>query len=228
VSREKTNPFDAVFGRLADQRFAVVRDALAVHQTDPLDRDAFLMERAVVELIHDLRPVEGVGEGMDELVVLVHLAYLFWCTGRRVVDVPWDQLERPVATASLGNLGETPWSAYVRFPSRRIWGRPVVDQAVEPLDGAFVSLRRQVLTGAAIFGFHPARAGFSVVALEGPYPGLLVRDDGTPLFAPALAGGAEAGLRSVLGMGELLELVWRAVAHALDVGGRGVGGEKGS
>ncbi|MEP6473676.1 MAG: hypothetical protein ABJC74_08135, partial [Gemmatimonadota bacterium] len=62
----------------------------------------------------------------------------------------------------------------------------------------------------AIFGFHPTRMGFSVVAAEGSRPEGLARQDGSPLFAPVLPGGAAAGLFSITGPEELIELAARA------------------
>ena len=49
---------------------------------------------------------------------------------------------------------------------------------------------------------------------RGPAAGALERPDGTPLFSPVLAGGQAAGLYSLVGREELLELGWRARALA--------------
>ena len=85
----RPTPFDLVFDPLADDRFPAIRDALASNGRDPRDRDAFLMERASVSLIRELRPEDGVGDGMDQLVALVHHAYLFWAGEReRAIDRP--------------------------------------------------------------------------------------------------------------------------------------------
>ena len=65
-----------------------------------------------------------------------------------------------------------------------------------------------------IFGLRPDRAGFSAVEAAGPRPGALDRADGTPLFSPVLAGGQAAGLYSLVGGEELLELGWRTRALA--------------
>jgi hypothetical protein len=45
----------------------------------------------------------------------------------------------------------------------------------------------------------------------------LAREDGSRLFDPTLAGGADAGLRSIVGEEELLELGWRTRAVAAGV-----------
>ena len=42
----------------------------------------------------------------------------------------------------------------------------------------------------------------------------LARDDGSPLFAPTLPGGKAAGLHSIAGEEELLELGWRTRSTA--------------
>jgi hypothetical protein len=60
-----------------------------------------------------------------------------------------------------------------------------------------------------VFGIHPEREGFSVVEAVGPQPVALERPDGTELFSPTLAGGQAAGLFSITGEEELLDLGWR-------------------
>jgi hypothetical protein len=49
----------------------------------------------------------------------------------------------------------------------------------------------------------------------------LAREDGSPLFDPTLPGAAAAGLRSIAGEEELLELGWRTRGLAAGVGGGG-------
>ncbi|MEP7176627.1 MAG: hypothetical protein ABI860_08750, partial [Gemmatimonadales bacterium] len=65
-----------------------------------------------------------------------------------------------------------------------------------------------------IFGLRPDRDGFSAVETAGPRPRGLERPDGTPLFSPVLAGGQAAGLYSLVGAEELLEIGWRTRALA--------------
>jgi hypothetical protein len=64
----------------------------------------------------------------------------------------------------------------------------------------------------AIFGLHPGREGFSVVDADGYREADLQRDDGSALFSPVLPGGAAAGLFSIVGGEELLELAARVTA----------------
>jgi hypothetical protein len=86
------------------------------------------------------------------------------------------------------------------------------------LDGIFIS---QVPGGdlrvLGIFGLRPERAGFSAVEATGRRADGLAREDGSPLFDPTLPGGAAAGLRSIVGEAELLELGWRTLGLAAGV-----------
>jgi hypothetical protein len=80
----------------------------------------------------------------------------------------------------------------------------------EPLEGCFVhAAGPDDLRVLGVFGMRPERLGFSVVETAGPRPAGLARPDGSPLFAPAMAGGAAAGLHSIVGAEERLELGWR-------------------
>jgi len=65
-----------------------------------------------------------------------------------------------------------------------------------------------------IFGLRPDRAGFSAVEVGGARPGRPARADGSALFAPTLPGGKAAGLHSITGEEELLELGWRTTGLA--------------
>jgi hypothetical protein len=82
------------------------------------------------------------------------------------------------------------------------------------MDGCFVHSAGAELRVLGIFGLRPEREGFSAVETAGPRPSALQRPDGTRLFSPALAGGQAAGLYSLVGGEELLELGWRTRALA--------------
>jgi hypothetical protein len=82
------------------------------------------------------------------------------------------------------------------------------------MDGCFVHEADGELRVLGIFGLRPDREGFSAVETAGPRPSELRRPDGTPLFSPVLAGGQAAGLYSIIGGEELLELGWRTRALA--------------
>ncbi len=175
------------------------------------------MEREAILLLRELRPDEGLGERMDQLAALVHQAYLFWDAGQVTVDIPPEQLPELLGASPLSpEPGEFPSAYYARFPERRLWAEVLEGQPSEPLDGLFVSSAGEgELRVLGIFGLHPERMGFSVVEVAGKRPGSLAREDGTPLFASTLPGGAAAELYSMTGGEELLELGWRTTAGAV-------------
>lgn len=206
----RVTPFDLVFGEIADERFPALRASL--DGEDAADRDLFLMKPEAIQLVRDLRPEEGMGEAIDQLVSLVHHAYLYWAAGRRVVEVDAALLDGQPPDMVDGNV---PPAWYARFPERRVWAQVVDGAPPEPLDGCFAhGMPGGGLRVLGVFGLHPDRPGFSVVEVAGPRAGTLVREDGTPLFASRLEGGAQAGLRSIAGEEELLELGWRTRAGA--------------
>ncbi|MFL5402501.1 MAG: hypothetical protein ACJ8BF_06750 [Gemmatimonadales bacterium] len=215
MSAPRPTPFDLVFGDSAGPRLQSIRAALTGAGQDPRDRDAFLMIREVVELLRELRPDEGLGEGIDQLAALVHHCYLFWDSGCRTVDV--DQ-ERVVELMGPPPAGDQPEQRpfYARMPERRVWAEAVPGAAQEPLDGCFIydSPDSRAIHVLGIFGLHRDRAGFSVVEIAGDRPSALLRADGSNLFSAALPGGAAAGLFSITGEEELLELGWRLRALA--------------
>ena len=220
----RPTPFDLVFERIAEQRFPALRDALARDGHDPRDRDAFLMTREAVELVRELRPDEGVGEAIDQLVALVHHAYLLWSAGALTLSVPEAGLASLVAARPELPAEESgiPPAYYAQLPPRRMWAEVLEGQPHEPLDGCFVhTAPAGAIRVLGVFGVHPDRMGFSVVEAVGPLAPQLARPDGEPLFAPRLAGGAAAGLHSIAGEEELLELGWRTRAVAAAAGAAG-------
>lgn len=213
----RPTPFALVFHTLAGERFPALRDALTRADADPRDRDAFLLAPEVVQLLRDLRPDDGFGEAMDQLVAFVHHAYLWWNGGSLTLLAEGDVFARLVSPEFAGVTAESDpvLGGYVQLPQRRVWGQPVADAPHQPLDG--VSLHHApdgALRVLGIFGLHQDRLALTIVEVAGPRPPGLVRPDGTPLFAPALPGAAAAGLHSLLGGEELLELGWRARALA--------------
>jgi hypothetical protein len=208
----RPTPFDLVFGQSAQEVFPKIRGALDQAGHDPRDRDRFLMLRDVVTLVRELRPEEGLGDGIDQLAALVHHAYLYWEAEERVIELPTEHLTSLLRTfTSTGDRTEVLSAYYAQIPQHRIWAEVIPGHPPEPLDGCFV---HSAPDGAAlrvlgVFGIHPEREGFSVVEAMGPRPLALVRADGTELFAPTLTGGQAAGLLSITGEEELLDLGWR-------------------
>lgn len=220
----RASPFDLVFSRAAETTFPRIAASLAAVEHDPADRDAFLMDREVITLLHDLRPEEGLGEAMDQMVALVHHAYLAWAAGNVTLPVARDAAEELLgpAPSDAADPKDVP-AYYAQFPERMIWASVIENETPEPLDGIFVSRAPGgTLRVLGIFGLRPDRAGFSAVEATGARAGELQREDGSPLFEPTLSGGATAGLRSIIGEAELLELGWRTQGLAAGVGSGGV------
>lgn len=225
MEEPRPTPFALVFGSVAPERFPVLRAALETVGRDPVDRDGFLLVREVAELLHELRPEAGVGDAVQGLVAFLHYAYLFWRDGEHVRILSDAELAELLGAESGRRVVQTippadptvpafrpsdfPTS-YAQLPALRVWGTPLPGGSAEPLDGWFARRTGAGLSILAVFGLHPAREGLTAVELAGPRPGSLRRLDGSELFAPTLAGGAAAGLASIAGEAELLELAWRA------------------
>jgi hypothetical protein len=216
----RVTPFDLVFQPAASSSFPRIAASMSATGQDPADRDAFLMDREVITLLRDLRPDEGIGEAMDQMVALVHHAYLTWAAGGVTVPIGHELAEEllaPVAPGGPDTGDVAPY--YAQFPERMIWASVIQDEAPEPLDGVFVSRDpRADLRVLGVFGLRPDRPGFSAVEAAGPRAERLTREDGTALFSPTLPGAAAAGLRSITGEEELLELGWRTQGLAAAAG----------
>jgi len=213
---DRVAPYALGLGAIAAERFPLLREGLAAAGRDPRDRDAFLMVRDVVELLRELEPEEGLGEGIATMAAFLHHSYLFWMDGERTVAIEPEALERALVAEPRApdapSPAANPSTRYVQLPPLRVWGIGVEDGPAEPLDGWFVSPSGDTLAVLAIFGIHPGRAGFTAVEVVGPRPVALERADGSTLFSAALPGAAQAGLASIVGAEELLELAWRLPA----------------
>ena len=107
------------------------------------------------------------------------------------------------ATATAQSFG---WFAY----------QPLADATFVPGAGWAVSgasLAQRALDVLGILGVHAGRPGFGVAGAAGTRPPSLTRADGTPSFSPVLPGGDAAGLHSLVGTDELLELAFRAAGE---------------
>ncbi len=221
----RPTPFQLVFGTSAQEVFPSIRLALQQAGHDPRDRDRFLMLRDVVTLVRELRPEEGLGEGIDQLAALVHHAYLHWEAHEPVTEVSAEQLPS-LLRARTDDREENLSAHYAQMPQHRIWAEVIPGHPPEPLDGCFVhpTSDGSELRVLGVFGMHPEREGFSVVETTGSRPSGLARADGTALFSPTLTGGKAAGLYSIAGEEELLDLGWRLQepgARSWELGARG-------
>ena len=215
----RPTPFDLAFGTDAESGFALIKTSLEQSGIDPNDVDAFVMDRAVAAMLRELVPEDGVGEAVLQHVALLQHAYLYWQAGGWLLRLTPDRARELLAAppAPPTSAVAAPAAYYVQFPERLLWAELAPGEPHEPLDGLFV---RPWPGGGyfllAIFGMHPGRAGFSVVDTDGFPEDDPARTDGSPLFAPVLPGGDAAGLHSIVGEEELLELAARTVPLAIE------------
>ena len=217
----RPTPFDLVFGDVARERFPSVRQGIVAAGRDLASRDEFLLVREVAELMREIRPDEGLGEAVEALVAFVHTAFLYWHHGQRHVEIERDVLGQAIAVGTRTGTSDAPDTptSYIQLPPLVVWGVPIAGGPPEPLDGWFLSRPGEVLTILAVFGLRPGREAMTTVEISGPRPpATLARRDGTPLFAPRVAGGAAAQLYSVEGEEELLELVCRVEERLVGTG----------
>lgn len=205
----RPNPCQLVFGETAAPRFEGIAAGVAGRSADPSDRDAFFMVKEAVELLRELRPDTGLGDAVGTMAAFLHQSYLYWMGGQHTRVLSDAELARALATDTDTAVSSGPGSRYVQLPALHVWGVPVEGAPAEPLDGWFESRKGDQLSMLAIFGLYPGRDGFTGVEVAGSRPRDLARPDGSALFHPALPGGAAAGLASVTGAEELLELAWR-------------------
>jgi len=207
----RSTPFELVFGGLAAERFPAIRDSLDRAGADPADRERFILDAEAASLLRDQVPEEGAGAAVTEHVALLHHAWLFWRDGARTAVLSREEARALAMASPPGARGAGGGARYIQFPERLFWAELVPGSPHEPLDGFFIHEgSASELAVLAIFGFHPAREGFSVAAARGSRPAIMARPDGGALFAPVMAGGTEAGLLSLVGEDELLELAARA------------------
>ena len=205
----RLTPFDLVFRPASQQVFPEIRLALQDGGYDPRDRDQFLMLREVVSLLRELRPEHGLGEGIDQLAALLHHAYLYWDAGEPTFEIPVQLVTETPDPPDEQSADRAP-AYYAAMPEHRIWAEVIPGLPSEPLDGCFVHLAPDAsLRVLGVFGIHRDREGFTVVEAVGPRPVELARTDGSRLFEPTLPGGRAAGIFSISGIEELLELGWR-------------------
>lgn len=220
----RATPYDLAFGTESEIRFARIRDSLARSGADPHDLDAFTLDREVIGLLRDLVPEEGVGEAVREHLALLHHAWLYWAEGGWLIRLTRDAARRALGPRLLTEppAGEVPSPVesgprafYLQLPERLLWVDLGDGEPHQPLDGAFV----RPWPGGGLFvlgvaGMHPGHQGFTVVEADGHPLEQPLRPDGRPPFAPVLPGGEAAGLFSLVGQEELLELGARALAIA--------------
>ena len=160
-------------------------------------------------------PEEGAGASVSEHLALLHHAWLFWRDGTRTAVLSRDEARALARDARRAPRGGAGGARYIQFPERLFWAELVPGAPHEPLDGFFVhepgASELAVLGGLRL---PPGAGGIQRrLGAGASRPGVASSHAmAVPLFAPVMAGGAEAGLFSLVGEDELLELAARARA----------------
>ncbi len=216
----RIDPFEYAFGELAEQRFPGIREEAAAAQKDTADRGQFASLSSVQQLLAEVESpelLEQHAEAAEEYLNTLYVAFRFWEGGRQVASVGKADIEAALA-AELDERPSVPGGAcYLQLPQRWCWAQVAPDQPHEPLDGLFLVAgpSHREITVLAVLGLRPDRPGFSeVTVIALPQDFTTARAEArTPAFAPVIAGGEAAGLKSVVSSGELLHLVHVAL-HA--------------
>ena len=172
---ERIDPFTLVFGILAEERFPGP-GRLAGRATGRVetDRDAFILDRAVVELLRDLVPEPHEADGISEFVATLHHAYLYWRAGGRWCRSTGPRRGTPLPGRDRHPASDHPTdrpSTYYRFPERLVWAPLTPEAPHEPLDGLFVrATAPATITCSASSGCTPRRPGFGVAGARVPGP----------------------------------------------------------
>lgn len=208
-------PWTALMDAVGEERFVEIRQSLERHRTTATDRDAFVLDGTVGNLLRDVMPGDAPAEAVNAYAALLHMLYLAWSHGWPVVPVTADALNAALATPRNPNPAiRTP--LYLQLPPNLVWAEPLPGEAHEPLDGAFVLIAGDRATALAVLGFRSEREGFTTSEASSslPVPAPQLRADGSAPFASVLPGGERAGLLSVADETELITLLLLAVGAA--------------
>lgn len=208
-------PWTELVGAIGEERLAEVRTSLAERGTDGLDRDAFLLDPAAVNLLRDLVPEGAPVEAVIAWAALLHMMYVAWARDWPVASVSADALRAALERPS-GLAPRTPPAVcYVQLPERLVWAEPEPGAPHEPMDGIFL-VAGQRLRAVAVLGLRSGRDGFTTMesdlALPAAAPG--TREGGSVPFASLLPGGDLARLIGVASPHELGALALLALATA--------------
>ena len=152
------------------------------------------MVREVVTLLRELRPEEGLGEGIDQLAALVHHAYLFWDAGEHGPSS--SRLEQLLLSDSAAPrpTGRNPFAYYVQIPERRIWATVIAGRHPSP-STAVSSTRLGRLEASECWGYSGSIPSGRVSAWSRrpePRRRLWAAPTGRSSSAPTLPGGKAA------------------------------------
>ena len=202
-------PWTALMDALGERRFEEIRESLERNRTTATDRDAFVLDGTVGNLLRDVMPEDAPAETVNAYATLLHMLYLCWSHGWPVASVTAEALRPALARATPETRNPAPRTAlYIQLPERLVWAEPVRGAAHEPVDGVFLAVTEGRAGALAVLGLREERDGYTTAeasfALPLPLP--TPRPDGSAPFASLLPGGERAGLLSVASELELVTL----------------------
>lgn len=208
-------PWSDLIEAIGENRFTGIAEALAQARTDPLDRDAFLLNAAAGQVLRDLMPVDALPETVNAYGALLHMLFVAWERDWPLAR-PAEAPLRAALAAPAPLAARTPPAAvcYAQLPERLIWAEPEAGAPHEPLDGVFLIAAADRARVLAVVGMRADRDGFTTVEadLPLPAPAPAARADGSAPFASVLPGGDRARLLSVVSEHELVALALTALA----------------
>jgi hypothetical protein len=215
MSGERRLPWTDLLGAIGEERFAELRAALDQRKTDPLDRDAFVLDATAGTLLRDLVPDDAPPEAVNAYGALLHMMFLCWERDWPLTRAAEAPLRHALANPSPLAPSPQPLSiCYIQLPERLVWAEPEPDAPHQPLDGVFVVVQPARARVLAVLGLHPGRVGFTTMTAEAALPASAPepRPDGTAPFASMLPAGDRARLFSVVTEHELIALALTALA----------------
>jgi len=178
------------------------------------DPAAFNRSPEAQRLLSAIESPELLGTSPIAAAEYLHLLFAdwqHWRSGRKCHGVTGEVLETALSFSAPPPPSAPPREPlYLQMPPRALWMQPDPGGAHEPLDGCYViPIGRDELLIVAILGLHAGRAGLAQVTLTARIEDLATARDALPddAYAPAMAGGEAAGIRSVRTAAELLHLV---------------------
>lgn len=217
MTPERPLPWTALVAAIGENRLEEIARALAEAKTDPLERDAFLLNGEAGRLHRELVPEDAPAEAVTGYGALLHMLFVHWQRGWPVTRVDEPALRSALEGPTPHAPPSTPsFVCYLQLPPRLVWAEPAPGAPHEPLDGAFVIAEPGRLRALAVLGFRPEREGFTTIESELalPAPPPAARPGGGAPFASLLPAGDRARLFSVADAHELAVLALLALGAA--------------
>ena len=216
----RLTPYELAFGETIEARFPSVQQEARLSRRDATDPAQFASLSTVQRILTDIESPSLLEEhpaAAAEYLTILYAAFRFWEAGKLVLQVDREDWSESGLLRDLG-LREIPSGAcYLQFPERWFWAQIEPNAPHEPLDGIFLaqSADRRQLVLVAILGLRVEREGISQISLT---VGLddaqaAMATAAPPLFPPLMAGGSEAGFRSLSSAVDLLLLAHLALVQ---------------